>query len=165
MNQQQIDALSVDQLWTGCCLAHFPCKACKGTGVHHSPDDLGGSIGTNSFCQECSGKGPKHGRIWALPGMQGRCRFHKTEKWFWYDKPISQCPRCHGTGYVAKRDLWTLLNTLSEYRLEWREAKLPLAALEHQIESALRRGDEMDFLRVVAQALVAQRCTLGKEKS
>ena len=57
------------------------------------------------------------------------------------------------------------MNTLSEYRLEWREAKLPLAALEHQIESALRRGDEMDFLRVVAQALVAQRCTLGKEKS
>ena len=111
MNQQQIDALSVDQLWNVVCLAKKECRS----GLEH---DYGA----------CAA-GCINGYVWALPGMQERCPclvmaqygFDGTNHWS--DKggcnncylragrgqEHVDCTNCHGTGYTAKRDPFLLL--------------------------------------------------------
>ena len=156
----QVDNLSVDQLWDAVCLATkekegiWSHRDCKGMGVCQNLLADGTSVPPTT---DCGGTG----RVWALPGMQARCpaKWANHSAYFTYERfgiDLPDCVTCHGTGWVAMHDVWALLNTLSEYRLDWSRAKPPLAAYEMQIENALRRGDEMAFFRAVAQALVAR---------
>ena len=172
MNQQQLDALTIDQLWDAVCLATKECKS-----PHHW-----GPKGRPLLCMECSeGKGPKPGLVWALPGMQEQCPCLKAFSVFdpictkclpigGFSKKVrnhtTECLSCHGTGYVAKRDLGALLEaalTMGEY--------ISLEAVddgERGWSACVGPNDyhssstaEQALLRAVAQALVAEGAELG----
>ena len=169
MNQQQIDALPVDQLWPVCCLAYTECKGCDG--------------GIVFPCHHCEGKGPTPGRIWALPGMQERCesclvfmgeclpprtpqQVCSTPQHEGHKKVgRSYCGDCHGTGWVAKRDLGALLD-LPQWRYidinqegDYAYTCRVVVGEEQHYGDAPKRSQAL--LRAVAQALVAQGAMLG----
>ena len=129
MSQQNVDALSVDQLWSAVCLAHRECQDCNGSGYRGSPDDVS-RLSENPWCFTCHLEGPKPGRVWALPGMQERCpgggnadtgcfpcdggrMSRMTEQGM---RPFTGVHEsCHGTGWVlAEIHAETLQNALQE---------------------------------------------------
>ena len=147
-----IDAFTVDQLGDAVGLATNTCPVVWWEDAH--------AVG----CAGCKDKGPKPGFVWALPGMQERCgclawvgkqvpsdvlvadglqEYHRKANIF-----------CHGTGWVAKRDLGALFISvipLDEIYLSVVDAVSKLT-IDQPIESVLR---------AVAQALVASGATLG----
>ena len=160
VNQQQIDALSVDQLWDAVCLAHRECK-----GAQHEFD---GSphVSFASPCFQCYDKGPKLGRVWALPGMQKKCgclvwagkqvpsdvlvadglqEYHRKANIF-----------CHGTGWVAKRDLGALLEFPYEIHFTRPPGKARCQIIYVSTQTGFGRNREQALLRAVAKALVQQ---------
>ena len=156
-----VDALSVDQLWPACCLAHMVCPGSCINGEQPM-----------TLCQTCIGKGPKPGRVWALPGMQERCPHTltacHTTAWL-LANPGKRCEPCSGTGWVAKRDLGALLAAGAEPG----HYAISLVALDAKRPDGFRfrawcrgyQGDGFEptvaCLRAVAQALVAQGAALG----
>ena len=131
MNQQQIDALLVDQLWNSVCLATKECHRCGGTGADNPVQPYGQE--PNTCMCAIDPNGPQPGRVWALPGMQERClgALMATKEsdadyccdfcgWeggqgaahYIHDH---DCERCHGTGWVlAEIHAETLQNALQE---------------------------------------------------
>ena len=169
-----IESFSVDQLRDAVYLAHFLCKACKGQallGQQHFP------VETPVYCLTCKNKGPKPGFVWALPGMQERCPGQANSEPF-QGKVLEcagpKCLLCHGTGYVAKRDLEALLfHPPVDVMLEVEacddgsgECRAYVATDGEFINMPIvvqfdGYAGEQALLRAVAQALVASGATLG----
>ena len=158
MTQQQIDALSVDQLWDAVCLATKECEC----DCHIDPVQVG-----RGCCEELHI--PPSDRAWALPGMQEKCAYPASwsdARSIRTDPTHSQCPRCHGTGYVAKRDLGALLECLPA---GWHLTKIAFDTTKfwavdnpyHQVRVSYCENVTRAGLEAVAQALVAQGATLG----
>ena len=145
---QQLDTLTEAQLCDAVCLAHRACKVCDG----------GARI---TYCAHCEGKGPKPGRVWALPGTQEKCHLLLPS-----GLHLDNCTGgCHGSGWVAKRDLGALLDC--PY---WRYIDINqddenaytcriVVDEEQYFGKAAKRS--LALLRAVAQALVAQGAELG----
>ena len=141
---------------------------------------------TGGYCPHCGpnkGKGIVHelcsgtGRVWALQGMQERCPWkanifsdamhdNPNRK---YDSVVIRGAQsfdpCHGTGWVAKRDLGALLAALFTWGwhvVNWYEGGV---IIRRNLRTPLKlfgKGDsEQALLRAVAQALVAQGAALG----
>ena len=138
---QQLDTLTEAQLCDAVCLAHRACKVCDG----------GARI---TYCAHCEGKGPKPGRVWALPGMQEKCRLLLPS-----GLHLDNCAgACRGTGWVAKRDLGALLD-ISFFYLGAHVVREMVNDAVNSMHDGLKA--EQALLRAVAQALVAQRAELG----
>lgn len=180
----KIDALSDDQLWDTDCLATIACPndRCSSGRVLtvNKTYETGLTFSESGTCQECIDKGPKLGRVWALLGMQEKCPWkanvfsdamHKNPNRK-YDSGVMRAAQsfdpCHGTGFVAKRDLGALLAVGAGGRYA-----INLVTLGSEYPDRFRfrawcRGYQGDgyeadeaCLRAVAQALVASGATLG----
>ena len=155
-----LNTFLVDQLRDAVCLATKECLYLAPNQGTCRDDSIG------FVCSECKGTS----RIWALPGMQERCPA-STGRWKDHDYyEAEDCPKCHGLGYVAKRDLGALLdtvrtslslNTAFQQTGFGQEAILYKHRLPIWHERAYGDTNEEALLRAVAQALVAQGATLG----
>ena len=155
----QIDALSVDQLWDAVCLATKECSHWS----HQSRSifDAKNIADQEAHLAEC----PDPGRVWALPGMQEKCpgcNGSGLEKHEHIHGPYSResCTRCHGTGWVAKRDLAALLDYVFEIRFVGNTCGIRISASSPPY-TASRADRKTALLSAVAQALVAQGTELG----
>ena len=156
MTHEQIDQLTEAQLWEAVCLATRDC---------HCVDD--GSLGKHcisckaSPCETCDGTS----RVWALPGMQEKCRkcsgsgqWLVGRRWTFADAVIKEpwyapCPICHGSGYVAKRDLGALLD-ISFLCLGAHAVREIVNDTVNSMHDGIKA--EQALLRAVAKALVAR---------
>ena len=164
MNQPNVDQLTEAQLWDVVCLAT---KECPCSPDSHQSSYLKASCKTcdkatkhSVLCELCLNKGPKPNRIWALPGMREPCweRGYAIER-----RPgvqDSDCPKCHGSGCVAKRDLGALLDYVFEIRFvgDSCSVRMSVGAPPYAASGTDRKAA---LLRAVAQALVAQGAKLG----
>ena len=182
--QQQIDALSVDQLWSAVCLAtkECPCNECH---IHYTKQGQAMPVYDTAFhlgreCDNCAGKGPKPGLVWALPGMQEATGHHLCKKHGHCVYAATHGPNedCHGSGYAAKRNLETLLTVLVTVGIKpslkfvaqdskWRNASWE-AHMRWYVNGVGGETFAWDdslpmpaILRAVEQVLVAQGAELG----
>ena len=110
------------------------CQDCSGTGVYHAKDfanDGPESIGTNSFCSACAGKGPAPGRIYALPDPDTvrvvciPCQGRGKDAWCWLEgryqvKEPGICTHCRGLGFTAsdRLEVWLCPTKRLFYRID-----------------------------------------------
>ena len=169
MSQQHVDALSVDQLWDAVCLSTRECPHWS----HQSKSvfDAKNIADQEAHLAEC----PDPGRVWALPGMQERCPCLTHSRDGVIDdlrncgyagpcelagKHVSGCLICHGSGYVAKRDLGALLDCLYDVRFLSRHCNIRIRA-DSGWASAEGVTKTAALLRAVAKALLAQGAELA----
>ena len=166
LTQPEVDAFSVDQLWDAEGLSTNACSCLNVSGLCTPCElfvaELPFRYECPSDCLHCKDKGPEPGRVWALPGMQEKCTYVARIPSLNHRK----CMACHGTGWVAKRDLATLWAALPQ---EWMvdatkddssrstvvSVLIPLYA-EADTYISQSADIEKALLRAVAQALVAQ---------
>lgn len=176
MNQQQIDALTVDQLWDTDGLATKACNCPYCTFV--APKEWAKSAyrcgDATPHGLHCDCKGTS--RIWALPGMQEE---HPDCKMLNQNEPGYGCDvifkklhgDCYGTGWVAKRDLKALLECLHETEQNviefigwfsgWTAGLRRFVGQATSDYYAAGSTAEEALLRAVAQALLSEGAVLG----
>ena len=156
MNHQQIDALSVDQLWDAVCLATKEADCI----CHWNPEngyrlDIVCPKHDGEFYIDSQVPSPPSGRVWALPGMQERCWQHNMQD-------NKACYRCHGTGWVANQDLGALLKSAWEKVIgDLSDSRLPDAPFRRLYMVAAAEGNVFVVLGAVAKVLVVQGAELG----
>ena len=142
-----VDQLTEAQLWNSVCLATkekegiWSHRDCKGMSVCQNLLADGSPVPPTTDCHGT-------GRVWALSGMQEKCRNGRCQQ-------HPDCVGgCHGTGYVAKRDLGALFISV-----------IPLDAVYPSVVEAVAgltiHQPAEHILRAIAKALVAQGGELG----
>ena len=187
VSETNIAQLSVE--WGAVCLATNVCPCLNAEGLCDRCEEFAADHSERDECPvgclHCNGKGPQPGRVWALPGMQRMCT-RCNGKGLFIMEPRQQCTTCNGTGWVTKRDLGALLQSLLDANFtfaiygpgvllndepsEYNGAEILVEIDElqengHQSLLKVKEGQStilnQGLLRAVAQALVAQGAELG----
>ena len=169
-----LDAANEPQLWNSVCLATKKCHRCGGTGADNPVQPYG--LEPNTCLCAADLEGPKPGRTWALPGMQGKCLACGGSGRDIADSHL-YCPQCHGSGHVAKRDMGALLfHQPADMKLEVEAYDDGSGECRAYVATDGDFGDfinkpfivefmdykgEQALLRAIAQALMAQGGELG----